>query len=400
MLTEATLPVNIIPRHPVDFKVSDCPMSPCPEILAGGERSGLPIYPQSEKNWSKEESMEIARVVEARHGYIPESFHGLITGKRFVGKIQAKWYERENLLKQIQRQFMKELVGDNSWFAQYVAGEFCQETMEIAITNFNLAEQYYAMKPEEPETYEQSQARLQMSRNFHNAIASLNDARRSTYQRAALDAQNRLATYSQDNNVGAKKKLVFQQDFYKEQAAIRMKAQFQSTPVANRITAEHWLKDPYQVRPEADRIEFWTKKVTRDILAQWLCELCEVVDLRSFLACRNFQEQWATRFVYMADRMVMHKLVPELVAKERSAHSNDVDTGASPKAYNFESEFERYWSVIDSIFTEKKGGSWKYVPVLSKVGVKRKAAAPLEPPRHKGTIGIWAFAGYFSFLES
>lgn len=129
---------------------------------------------------------------------------------------------------------MRELVGDNSWFAQYVAGEFSHETMRVTMTNFNLAARYYAIKPKNAETKEELHARLQMCQDFHNAITSLNDARRSAYEQAALDAQNQLNSSSLNGNTGAKDKLKLHRDFYSAQASDPIRAESQGTSGATK----------------------------------------------------------------------------------------------------------------------------------------------------------------------
>lgn len=85
----------------------------------------------------------------------------------------------------------------------------------------------------------------------------------------------------------------------------------------------------------------------------------------------------------MADRIVMHKLVPEMVAKKSSVHKNEVTSNVPVKVFNPEKDLEKYWSDIDSIFKVKHEPLLGNVPVLATIGYKRKAAAPLEPPRKR-----------------
>ncbi|KAL1606863.1 hypothetical protein SLS60_004272 [Paraconiothyrium brasiliense] len=237
---------------------------------------------------SNPDAWRVARAIEARHGYLPDTFDDLITGTNVTDKEKVHWYGRKGKgghLENMKKQVVNERIGSGTWFSEFVEGEFSADMAQLAVTNFELMARWYKQVDEENgqhgETDEKKQGRLGVAQLFRDAITRTQEHSQRAYDKAHLYAQTEFASFPDNSNAASKTMLRRRIAEYARLMTEQLTPAFgPQHAFSNRREIEAAILLPHALRAHNVRMTFWKQRLTRSMLARWLRELRGVVDLK------------------------------------------------------------------------------------------------------------------------
>lgn len=224
-------PSKFTTRRPIDWDLNDVLTASSQPLLAKGRlfvltsiilayqvcdvdpASGIPQVPPATAVTSIE-AWKVARVIEARHGHIPERLESLVVGNTLSDEDKTYWYGargQSGHLDQMKRTMINERIGSGSWFSEYVEGQFHDDLLKRTVTNLDLCARWYEAVPDENasqvELDEKKMERLAMAQEYRNAVTRAQKMRSVTHEKARAEAEKAHATLPMQSQSDKKRTL-------------------------------------------------------------------------------------------------------------------------------------------------------------------------------------------------